>query len=48
MAIFENPEAALAGAYPGKAARLRHKLVGDPLFSLQALVELARRLPACR
>lgn len=45
MAIFEDPEAALAGAYPGKAARLRHRLAGDPLFSLEALIELARRMP---
>lgn len=44
MAIFENPEAALSGAYPHQPARLRHTLVGDPLFSLEALAELAARL----
>ncbi len=45
MTIFDDPEAALAGAYPGKPARLRHRLAGDPLFSLEALIDLARRLP---
>lgn len=46
MTIFEQPEADLAGAYPGKPARLKHALAGDPLFSLEALVDLAARLPA--
>jgi oxalate decarboxylase/phosphoglucose isomerase-like protein (cupin superfamily) len=46
MPIFERPDAALVDAYPGKPARLKHTLAGDPLFSLDALVELAARLPA--
>lgn len=46
MTIFENPEASLAGAYPQQPARLKHKLAGDPLFSLEALAALAIRLPA--
>lgn len=45
MTIFDDPDAALAGAYPERPARLRHALAGDPLFSLEALVDLARRLP---
>ena len=45
MPIFEDPAKALSGAYPGRPARLRHRLAGDPLFSLEALAELARRLP---
>lgn len=46
MTIFENPGAALSGAYPHQPARLKHALSGDPLFSLEALAELATRLPA--
>ena len=46
MTIFENPEAALGGPYPARPARLRHRLSGEALFSLEALVDLAARLPA--
>lgn len=46
MTIFENPESAMAGAYPMRPARLAHRLAGDPLFSIEALAALARRLPA--
>ncbi len=45
MAIFENPAAAIDGAYPHQPARLRHNFAGDPLFSLEALVDLAAKLP---
>jgi hypothetical protein len=45
MTIFENPAAALNGRYPNAGARLKHSLIGDPLFSLEALVGLAGRLP---
>ena len=44
--IFEAPEKALAGRYPGSPARLRHRLIDDPRFMLEALVGLAARLPA--
>ncbi len=46
MAIFDAPEHALAGLYPGSPARLRHRLLDDPRFTLEALVGLAARLPA--
>jgi hypothetical protein len=46
MTIFETPEDALAGRYPGSPARLRHWLINDPRFTLEALVALAGRLPA--
>lgn len=46
MTIFENPQRSLGGRYPQKPARLRHSLAGDPLFSLEALAELATKLPA--
>lgn len=45
MAIFENPEAALKGAYPARPFRLRHSFADDPRFALPALLDLARRLP---
>jgi hypothetical protein len=44
--IFENPAAALDGHYPHQGARLRHTLSNDALFSLEALVGLASRLPS--
>lgn len=44
--IFDDPAAALAGAYPSRWARLRHRLAGHPLFALPALAELAARLPS--
>lgn len=44
--IFDAPDEALAGRYPGSPARLRHRLAGDPRFTLEALVGLAARLPA--
>ena len=46
MPIFDDPARALEGRYPSRPARLRHALAGDPLFSLEALVDLAARLPA--
>jgi len=46
MPIFDNPEAALSGAYPQRPARLKHSLSGDRLFSLEALAALAKKLPA--
>jgi quercetin dioxygenase-like cupin family protein len=46
MTIFEAPENALSRRYPTASARLRHRLAGDPRFSLEALVALAVRLPA--
>jgi hypothetical protein len=46
MTIFENPAAAMDGAYPSRAFRLRHSFAGDPRFSLEALLRLAMRLPA--
>lgn len=45
MTIFENPAAAMAGAYPERPFRLKHRFSGHPLFTLPALLELARRLP---
>lgn len=45
MTIFENPDAAVAAHYPARPFRLRHTLAGHPLFTLPALLELARRLP---
>lgn len=45
MTIFDDPEAALLGAYPARPARLRHRLGADSLFTLEALVDLAARLP---
>ncbi len=44
MTIFENPAEALQGRYPHAPARLRHRLSGDPRFTLDALVALAGRL----
>lgn len=46
MTIFDAPEEALAGRYPGSPARLRHRLIDDARFTLEALVDLAARLPA--
>lgn len=46
MLIFENPETALTGAYPSRPFRLRHSLSGHPLFTLPALLDLTKRLPA--
>lgn len=46
MTIFDAPGAALDGRYPQAPARLKHALSGDPRFTLDALVALARRLPA--
>jgi hypothetical protein len=43
--LFDDPAAALALGYPERPCRLRHRLVGDPLFTLPALLALARRLP---
>ncbi len=45
MTIFENPAPAVAGRYPAQTFRLRHRLAGHPLFTLPALLDLARRLP---
>jgi len=45
MAVFESPAAALSGRYPQEPARLRHAFSNDPLFSLEALVALAKELP---
>ena len=45
MKIFENPHAAMAGLYPARPFRLRHRLAGHPLFTLAALADLAQRLP---
>jgi quercetin dioxygenase-like cupin family protein len=44
--IFDAPENALSGRYPQAPARLKHRLAGDPRFTLEALVALAVRLPA--
>lgn len=46
MTIFDAPGEALSGRYPSQPARLRHRLIDDPRFTLAALVELAARLPA--
>lgn len=43
MAIFDPISA--DGAYPDRAFRLKHRLAGHPLFSLDALAGLAARLP---
>lgn len=45
MTIFENPHGAMAGRYPEKPFRLKHNFAGDPLFRLEALLDLAKRLP---
>ena len=45
MTIFDDPAAALEGRYPHSGARLRHTLIDDPIFSLEALAGLASRLP---
>lgn len=45
MTIFDNPHAAMAGAYPARPFRLKHHFSGNSLFTLPALLELARRLP---
>ncbi len=37
---------AFAAAYPGEAARVVHRLHDHPLFTLDALADLAERLPA--
>ncbi len=46
MPVFENPEAAMKGAYPERPFRLKHAFASHPLFALQSLLELAKRLPA--
>lgn len=46
MPVFENPEDAMAGAYPDKPFRLRHNLADHRLFTLPALLRLATQLPA--
>ncbi|MFN3959251.1 MAG: cupin-like domain-containing protein [Parvularculaceae bacterium] len=46
MTIFDAPDAALSGRYPHEPARLRHRLLDDPRFTLEALVGLAARIPA--
>lgn len=46
MAIFENPGDAMKGRYPARPFRLKHHFVGHPLFTLEALLDLAKRLPA--
>jgi hypothetical protein len=38
--------AAFATAFPSLPFAIRHRLVGDPLFSLERIVELVRELPA--
>lgn len=43
--IFEAPGESLAERYPQRPFRLRHNLRGHKLFTLQALLDLARRLP---
>ncbi len=45
MTIFEGPQAAMTDAYPSRPFGLKHRLSGHPLFSLEALLGLARRLP---
>jgi mannose-6-phosphate isomerase-like protein (cupin superfamily) len=45
MTIFENPGAAMAGAYPSSPFRIRHRFADDPRFTLEALLKLATRLP---
>lgn len=46
MTIFDASGEALAGRYPSSPARLRHRLLDDPRFTLEALAGLAARLPA--
>ena len=41
----DGARAAFAAAYPDQAARLTHGLVGHPLLTLEALAELAERMP---
>ncbi|HNR76764.1 MAG TPA: cupin-like domain-containing protein [Parvularculaceae bacterium] len=45
MTIFEPVSADAARAYPGRAFRLKHRLAGHPLLSIEALADLAARLP---
>lgn len=45
MPIFENPEAAMQGRYPAHPFRLKHHFAGHKLFTLEALLDLAQRLP---
>jgi len=45
MTIFENPGAAMHGRYPARPFRLKHHFAGHPLFTLEALLDLAKRLP---
>ena len=45
MPIFENPEAMMQGRYPAHPFRLKHHFAGSELFTLEALLELAKRLP---
>ena len=45
-AIFDNLQAVMASAYPARAFLLKHRLRDHPLFTLSALADLARRLPA--
>ena len=43
--VFDaDARAALVALYPESAGRIRHRLVGHPLFEFEALVRLARRL----
>lgn len=42
--IFENASASLAGAYPERPAKLRHKLQDDGLFEITRLLQLAQTL----
>lgn len=41
----DEARAAFAAAYPDRAASLSHALVGHPLLTIEALAELAERMP---
>jgi cupin-like protein len=46
-AMIEAAEpAAFTSAFPSRPFAIRHKLVGNPLFSLASIVDLVRQLPA--
>lgn len=44
----DDARAAFAAAYPDRPVKLHHGLIGHPLLTLEALAELAERMPADR
>lgn len=47
-AFPESARVAFGAAYPDAATKLHHELAGHPLFSREALAQLAERMPADR